>query len=157
MYYHFETVWQPAAPADVVFNFIYNSDTWPTWWRGVLAVENITSGNPNGIGDVKRYTWKSILPYRLIFDMELTEKIPNQKLVGKATGELQGDGTWTVEKQNNLTTITYIWRVKTTKKWMNFLAPIAKPFFAWNHNVVMDWGRQGLAKQLNMPVISLKG
>jgi hypothetical protein len=27
---------------------------------------------------------------------------------------------------------------------MRLIAPVAPPVFAWNHNVVMDWGRQGL-------------
>jgi hypothetical protein len=33
---------------------------------------------------------------------------------------------------------------------MNLLAPIAKPFFSWNHNVVMGWGGEGLAKRLGI-------
>jgi hypothetical protein len=31
---------------------------------------------------------------------------------------------------------------------MNYLSPIARPIFSWNHNVVMRWGGEGLAKQL---------
>ena len=39
----------------------------------------------------------------------------------------------------------YEWRVHTTKPWMNLLAPVAKPIFAWNHDWVMRNGGTGLA------------
>jgi hypothetical protein len=39
---------------------------------------------------------------------------------------------------------------------MNFLAPIAKPFFRWNHNVIMNWGGEGLAKKLNCRLLESK-
>jgi hypothetical protein len=42
----------------------------------------------------------------------------------------------------------YDWNVETTKAWINYLAPIARPVFKWNHDVVMGWGAEGLAKKL---------
>ena len=44
--------------------------------------------------------------------------------------------------------------VQTTKGWMNLLAPIARPVFSWNHNVVMNWGAKGLASRLGTGVVS---
>ncbi|HLE64007.1 MAG TPA: hypothetical protein VI750_12735 [Pyrinomonadaceae bacterium] len=38
----------------------------------------------------------------------------------------------------------------TTKAWMNLLAPLARPLFSWNHDVVMGWGGEGLKKQLGL-------
>jgi hypothetical protein len=38
-----------------------------------------------------------------------------------------------------------------TRPWMRLLAllaPLARPVFAWNHGVVMAWGRQGLERHL---------
>ena len=46
------------------------------------------------------------------------------------------------------TRVRYDWRVKTTKPWMNLLAPVARPFFKWNHDVIMGWGEEGLRKRL---------
>lgn len=31
---------------------------------------------------------------------------------------------------------------------MNLLAPLARPLFAWNHDVVMAWGLAGLLRLL---------
>jgi hypothetical protein len=36
---------------------------------------------------------------------------------------------------------------------MNLLAPIAKPVFAWNHDVVMRQGGEGLARRLGARLI----
>jgi hypothetical protein len=48
--------------------------------------------------------------------------------------------------------VRYDWKVETTKAWMNFLAPVARPFFSWNHDVVMGWGGEGVARQLGVPL-----
>ena len=45
------------------------------------------------------------------------------------------------------TEVRYDWQVATTKAWMRLLAPIARPFFDWNHDVIMEWGRQGLVRR----------
>jgi hypothetical protein len=37
---------------------------------------------------------------------------------------------------------------------MNLLAPLARPVFAWNHDVVMRWGAEGLAKLLRAPLLA---
>jgi hypothetical protein len=36
---------------------------------------------------------------------------------------------------------------------MNLLAPVARPFFSWNHDVVMGWGGKGLAQQLGVELL----
>ena len=68
----------------------------------------------------------------------------------RAFGELDGSGLWQFfDDGDGRARVQYDWRVKTTKRWMNILAPIAKPFFRWNHNVIMGWGEEGLKKRLN--------
>lgn len=146
--YEFVTIWRVKAPQEAVWDLIFNSDKWPNWWRGVERVEKVREGDANHVGAVYRYTWKSKLPYRLIFEMETTRVEPNSVLEGRAIGELQGTGKWTLSEENGLTTARYDWHVQTTKAWMNLLAPVARPFFSWNHDVVMSWGGEGLAKKL---------
>jgi len=69
---------------------------------------------------------------------------------GRAIGELQGVGQWQLSHDGEVTTARYDWKVETTRAWMNLLTPIARPLFKWNHDVVMAWGREGLAKELDV-------
>jgi hypothetical protein len=113
-------------------------------------------GDQSGVGSIQRYTWKSKLPYRLSFDMETNRIEPPLLLEGIATGELPGRGLWQLSTEGRETIVRYDWKVETTKRWMNLLAPLARPLFEWNHNVVMSWGAKGLAQRLGAGVVEQK-
>lgn len=148
--YEFTTIWQFDAPLETLWDEIKATENWSDWWKGVVRVEELGKGDENGVGAVYRSTWKSALPYKLVFDSEVV-RVEHLKLIeARAFGELEGSGIWAFSAENeNLTCVRYDWRVKTTKKWMNKIAPLAKPFFRWNHNIIMNWGGNGLAKKLN--------
>jgi uncharacterized protein YndB with AHSA1/START domain len=148
-HYEFITVWNFDAPVEAVWEIIKHSETWHEWWRGVLRVEELKAGDAEGNGKIVRSTWKSALPYHLIFDSEIV-RIEHLKLIeSRAFGELEGVGLWQFYAENeNKTRVQYDWRVRTTKSWMNFIAPLAKPFFRWNHDVIMNWGEESLKKKL---------
>ena len=50
--------------------------------------------------------------------------------------------------------VTYDWRVETTESWMNALAPVARPVFAWNHHAIMRWGGEGAARRLGCRLVA---
>jgi hypothetical protein len=152
--YDFVTIWRVRAPIESVWNEIYQSHDWPTWWKGVEKVVEVHKGDEGGVGSIHRYTWKSKLPYRLSFDMKTVRIEPPRLLEGIAFGELQGRGLWQLSTQANETIVRYDWNVITTKQWMNLLAPIARPLFEWNHHVVMNWGAEGLEKRLGATVVA---
>jgi hypothetical protein len=60
--YAFTSVWQVAAPIQAVWDAIYDSQRWPTWWRYVAAVDELAPGDGDGVGAVRRYTWTTQLP-----------------------------------------------------------------------------------------------
>src|ERR1051326_4481212 len=107
--YKFITIWKVKAPQEQVGDLIFNSDQWPTWWRGVERVEKLKEGDANHVGAVHRYTWKSKLPYRLIFEMETTGVDPISTIEGRAIGELQGQGRWQLTNDGAITTVRYDW------------------------------------------------
>ena len=145
--YCFVTRWEVKAPLEKVWDAIYHSDRWPTWWKGVEKVEKIRpASGPHEVGSVRRFTWKSRLPYRLTFDMTVIRVEPKSLIESAAEGELQGMGRWTFSSIDGVTAVRYDWNVRTTQPWMNALAPIARPLFRWNHDVVMGWGLQGLVR-----------
>ena len=154
--YEFVTIWRFDAPVENVWKEIKDSGSWSEWWRGVINVEELKSGDEDGVGKIVRSTWKSALPYKLIFDSEIVRVEHLRAIEARAFGELDGLGLWHFEDLEGETRVQYDWRVKTTKQWMNYLAPVAKPFFKWNHNVIMRWGGEGLANRLNCRLLEIQ-
>ncbi len=152
--YSFLTTWILACERERVWDAIYDSEAWPRWWRGVERVVEIAPGEPSGVGRVGRYTWRSKLPYDLTFDTRTTRVERPHLLEGEASGELSGLGRWRLWEEAGLTTVTYEWKVGTTKRWMNLLAPIARPAFEWNHDWVMGHGATGIAALLECELIA---
>lgn len=151
--YRFVTRWTVDAPPDRVFEVLTRVDEWPVWWRGVRGVEQVRAGDERGVGTVHRFTFRSRLPYSLAFDVRTTRVEAPLLLVGAASGELEGIGTWTLRDGDGRTHLEYVWEVRTTRWWMNALAPLARRAFTWNHDLVMDWGRAGLARRLGTSVV----
>lgn len=148
--YEFLTTWRIDAPLSRVWDAVEDADAWPEWWKGVLRVVKLKDGDVNGVGSIRRTTWKSALPYTLEFDSEVVRVEHKRCIEARAFGELDGIGVWTfTAESDSRTRVEYDWQVKTTKAWMNILAPVAKPFFRWNHDAIMKWGEQGLKRRLS--------
>jgi uncharacterized protein YndB with AHSA1/START domain len=152
--YRFVTDWQIRASIDDVWEAILKSEKWPEWWKGVVSVTELRPGRDDGVGGVRRYVWKSALPYTLAFDMEVARVEKPHLLEGRASGELEGTGLWELSEADGVTSVRYTWSVRTTRAWMNLLSPIARPIFAWNHDYVMKRGAEGLARLLGAELIS---
>jgi hypothetical protein len=73
---------------------------------------------------------------------------------GDATGDLEGAGVWRLFEQGTVTAVLYDWDVTTTKRWMNAIGPIARPVFEHNHDLVMRWGGEGLARRLGVRLLA---
>lgn len=154
--YFFTTIWRVEASLAVVWRAIAEVEKWPTWWRGVQSVRKLRDGDRNGIGTVYRETWRSLLPYDLVFDMQMTRIEPGVVLEGRARGDLEGTGTWQFSRREGYTVARCDWTVQTTEPWMTLIEPVARPVFQWNHRVVMDWGAESLSYHLNAPVHVLR-
>ena len=113
----------------------------------------IEENDASGVNGVREYTWKSVLPYSLKFKMRLVERKEPLYMRGIAFGELEGEGVWTLEHRGDITYIQYNWNVITNKAWMNYFSFLLKPLFKYNHDVVMRWGAEGLARKLNAQLV----
>jgi carbon monoxide dehydrogenase subunit G len=145
--YRFLTTWILDAEIARVWDAIYDAERWPEWWPGVERVEVVGD-------DLWRSTWKSVLPYRLTFEFAIAQRDPPHVLAGKASGELEGTGTWRLFESPRGTAATWDWEVGTTAAWMNALGVAARPAFTWNHGWVMRRGGEGLARHLGCALIA---
>ncbi len=152
--YSFLTTWILDAPREDVWQAIYEIERWPEWWRGVRRVECVERGAADGIGALYRHDWRSVIPYPVRFEARITRIEPRDLIEAEAHGELAGTGRWRFYGERE-TTVTYEWNVRTTKPWMNLVAPVARPLFRWNHNVVMHQGGEGLSALLGATLVAV--
>jgi hypothetical protein len=150
--YEFLTTWCIDASIEAVWDVLLDSRAYPRWWKGVQSVALLEPGDETGVGELDRFVWRSVLPYSLGFDLRVTRVERPYLLQGRAYGELEGVGTWRLYSGQG-TAIVYDWRVQTTKPWMNALGPLARPVFAWNHDLVMRQGGRGLAAKLGAELL----
>ncbi|MCD6064684.1 MAG: polyketide cyclase [Flavipsychrobacter sp.] len=154
--YLFTTTWKIQAPLKQVWDAVYYSEEWPTWWKDFVSVTEIEKGDENSIGSIRVYKLKSPFIYTLSFNLLLIKREDHAYLEGNATGELEGVGAWRFTEHAGITEVTCTWHVATNIKWMNALAFLLKPVFRYNHGIVMKHGARSLAARLNAPLIEVR-
>lgn len=155
-HYALTTQWVLAAPVERIWDALVAPETWPRWWPQVESVVLLRSGDAQGIGALRRYTWSSRLPYRLTFDMTTASLARPTFIEGFASGELNGVGRWRLASAQGMAQVEYEWTVTTGKRWMQALAPVLAPVFRWNHDQVMAAGGRGLARYLGVRLLALR-
>ncbi|MGN6159073.1 MAG: SRPBCC family protein [Devosia sp.] len=140
--------WRFDTPVERLWAELTTPEAWPQWWRAVKRVDSIAPGNRDGVGAVRRFTWGTALPYTLSFNMTAMRIEPMRLIEGQARGELDGIGRWTLRPEGEGAYVRYDWLVDITKPWQVALAPVLRPVFAWNHNVVMGWGYEDMKARL---------
>jgi uncharacterized protein YndB with AHSA1/START domain len=153
--YELLSTWLLQAPRGAVWEAIEDASAWPSWWRGVVSAERVGDGDADGVGRRYRVRWRSAVPYAIGFEFEVLETEAPGYMTGRAVGELEGTGTWRLFEEHGVTAVTYDWRVRTTRAWMNLVAPLARPVFEWNHCWVMARGGEGLAQRLGVPLLGV--
>jgi uncharacterized protein YndB with AHSA1/START domain len=154
--YHFLTTYQIEAPIQQVWQAFRDFDRYPTWSKGIFHAQQLKLGHADDVGDKIRYKVKGRLPFTLAFDATLTQVDPPRVLELQARGDLEGVGRWTLSQDGTITTAQYTWDVRSTKRWMNLLAPLARPLFEWNHDGVMRDAGHGLARYLGARLVSIQ-
>jgi carbon monoxide dehydrogenase subunit G len=147
MQYSFLTTWLLEASREAVWEVLQDVERWPRWWRGVERTSVLGE-------DRYRVAWRSRIPYELEFDFAVEHTEEPREMKGRATGALTGTGHWRLFERDGVTAVLYDWRVQTTKRWMNALGPVARPVFGYNHDVVMRWGGEGLARELDCNLLA---
>ena len=92
-----------------------------------------------------RIVARSVLPYSLTFratDSRRDELANVLEVVMR--GDLDGFSRWTIEPDRAGTRATFEEEVVVRKESLRRLAVAARPFFRWNHAVMMRHGRRGL-------------
>ncbi len=151
--YRLLTIWHIEAPLEEVYEAILNSLRWPDWWPGVLKVEQAATGDAEGINNVRSYSLQGKLPYRLEFQVCTTRIERLVAIEGAAQGDLDGIGRWHFSRQGAVSIVRCEWHVRTTRWWMNLIAPFARSMFIRNHALIMAQGGERLAHLLKSSLV----
>jgi hypothetical protein len=133
-------------------------ESWPQWWQGVEDVAELEPGDERRVGSVYRVTWRApVVPYRVRFDFTVETVDEPVVMSGTARGALEGAGTWRLFEQGGVCAATFDWEVRTTRAWMNTLAPVARPVFAQSHDRLMRRGGRDLARRMGVRLLARAG
>ena len=152
--YRFLTTWILDSPIEPVWDALRKIEDWPAWWPGVQRVRKLEHGDDDGVGGIYEHLWRSKIPYAVAFTTYVTRVERPHLIEARAEGKLEGTGTFRLFGADGATAVTYDWSVRTTPLWMNVVAPVARPVFAWNHDVLMRQGGEGLARWLGARLVA---
>ena len=147
--------WRVRATIDEVSDILSQAERLPDWWGAVyLSVDILSPGGADGIGRRIDVHARGRLPYTIRWQGEVIAADPPHGWVLKATGDLVGQGAWTLWQDGDTAVARYRWQVDVAKPWMRALAPLLRPLFAWNHAWAMAKGEEGLRRELERRRVS---
>ena len=119
------------------------------WWPSVyLAVDETRPPDAHGLGRRVRLHTKGWLPYTLRWEFEVTESRYPYGFTIVASGDVDGRGVWTFERDGSFVDIVYDWRLRAEKPIVRSLTLLLKPVFEANHRWAMAQGEQSLKLEL---------
>ena len=154
--YSFLTTWCLEAPREPVWEAIWDSERWPEWWRGVVAVE-LDRGRRDGRrpGRPLHLALEASLRPRLRDDDHRVEK--PHLLEGEAVGELAGVGPLAPVRAGRPDGRDRR-RLRVERAHDEALdepaRAVARPVFEWNHDWVMRNGGEGIAGLLGCRLLA---
>lgn len=147
--YEFLTQWRVEATPEEVYRVLIQGTEYPRWWGQVyLNVEELAPGDEHGVGKIGRLLTKGKLPYKLRWDMCVTESRYPLGFTLEATGDFVGRGIWTFHPDGAWTNIDFDWRLRAEKPLIKMLSFLMKPIFSANHRWAMARGEEGLRREL---------
>lgn len=160
--YHFVTRWQFDAPIEAIWDILADTEQLPSWWEGFLRADVRGPGKRAGVGRITDCAVRGSLPYVLHFTLEVTEALAPNRLVMRATGDLEGRGEWLLINDGAGTAVTFYWDVRLTRPLLAALGhiPLLRRWLEKSHDAVMARGYRNLQRKLaavNRTMAALEG
>ena len=147
--YAFTTHWRVQSTCQEISEVLGNGPDLTRWWPSVyLDVQELESGNKDGIGKVVSLFTKGWLPYTLRWQFRVIANRSPHGFSLEAWGDFVGTGDWTFTQNGDWVEITYDWRIRADKPLLRWLSFIMKPIFSANHHWAMRKGEESLKLEL---------
>lgn len=142
--YEFANEWLVDATAAECWALLVAPGAAGVRWPGV----ELRLPEPLEAGGAVALDVRSGLGYRLRVAGTLTEVEPAHRLTAECTGDLAGTGVVALDEHEGRTLVRITWAVRTERRWMNAVAPLARPAFARAHERVMRRGERAFRAAL---------
>lgn len=111
------TTWRIPASLEAVWSCLIHTENWPSWWKYVAGVDEISAGEPNGLNNIRHYVWRTALPYLLAMNLRVIELKPRRSIAVKVSGDLRGKGVcrFACRTAPIETEVCFYWHVHTCK------------------------------------------
>jgi hypothetical protein len=147
--YRFVNTWRLAGNAEAVSEVLGDPKSYQDWWPCAwLDYEGIEHGDELGVGGVFRYKVKGWMPYTLKLTFHVRDVRTPHGFTVDATGDLVGQGIWTIAQDGDRVEVRYEWRVRAERAFIRNLSGPLKPLFRSNHFWVMRNGARSLILEL---------
>jgi hypothetical protein len=148
--YDFSTQWRfDDTEINEVADILEDTASLPRWWPELFqAVTIVRPGAEHALGQVADCRCKARLPYTLHFTYVVVEvRYPYGSTIS-STGDLVGQGVWTLRSRARGVDVTYDWRVELRKPLLRLVSPVLRPLLAANHTWSMRRGESGLTREI---------
>lgn len=143
MRYRFLTEFELTSSPAAVEETLRDVGNWSAWWKWVRRIEPLTSEH-GGVGARYRNRIATPLLYGFTYYTEVVE-VADELIRLEVSGDLEGTGLFRFRATDSGGSfLSFEWSVETRKRWMNLLAPLARPIFTWNHHRLMSDFGEGL-------------
>jgi len=116
-------------------------------------VREIEGGDERRVGARFACDWRGRVAYPVRFDFTVEEVDEPGLMSGRASGAVEGAGTWRLVEDEGITRVTYAWEVRLTRAWMKV---VPHSVLAWNHDWVMRKGGEGIADRLGTTLLEAR-
>ncbi|WP_239459974.1 polyketide cyclase [Nocardioides daejeonensis] len=138
----FRHEWRVPQSSRPVAEVLLDLGGYPTWWPQVRAVVRLGE-------DDAWVRCRSLLPYTLDLLLHAESRQP-PLLETSLGGDLTGWVRWRLAPEHGGTRLHFEQEVDLSSAWLARLARPLEPLLRWNHHVMMEGCRRGLAARLNM-------
>jgi hypothetical protein len=132
--------WLPHAPVEV-HAALEDVEHYPSWWPQVVACLKL--GEDEGV-----VLCRSALPYTLELHVSLLRRTP-EVLESRVCGDLDGWVRWRVAPEGDGCRVHFEQSVVVRGRLLALGSYVARPLLNWNHHVMLEGAREGLAERLS--------
>ena len=148
--YHLSSRWTFAAPVGAVWSELSRPELWPSWWKGMVAVQLLEQGDGSGTGAYRRITWRGPLPSSHTFNLRTVKIEPRALIESVADGTLTGIGRWQLTRAGSGTEVQHDWIVNVRLPAVPVIGALTGLLFRWNYRRLMEAGRRGLESRVGV-------